>query len=765
MRFSANTIAGRTALAAALLAASAFAALPAQVQAAGPTYSWSNVKIGGGGYITGMIAHPLQRGLFYNRTDVGGAYRYDAATSTWIPLHDWLPPEKSYLYGIDTIAIDPSNANKFYLVAGLGFLDGNAMFMSSQDQGRSFKQVPLPFSTGANAIGRQVGERLQVDPNLGNVLFYGTANAAVNASNNGLWKSTNGGDTWSKVAGFPALSSDGTGAGVAFLAFHKGSNWNKPPGSPTSIIYAAVNTQAAADSGATLYKSSDAGATWNRVWGAPNGMLPQRGQIGPDGYLYITFARFNTEYGPGGMDMGQVWKVNILTGADEWTNITPLGNSPKGYGFAGLSVDPAHPKTVAVNTLGWYDGLGVPLETMYYSTDGGATWTDIRANATVDTSAAPWSARPAGDPTSFGNSGGSLLDPFDPNHAFITSGGATWETKNLTQPKTNWAYGQNGIEESVPLSLISPVANEWNAYPLISGDGDFCGLTHTSVSVAPNTKFSSPTCKDTTSLDYAKTNSKIVVRVGTDNWGNPKHLGAVSWNGGYSWYPFGNNGPSPNGDGGRVAISGDGTTILWSTKGAPTVVSNDFGSSWTQVGVPQEAHVIADGYDTTTFYAYARDTGGFYASYNKGATWYLLSIDNNYTGPHLGLPAWGDMVSVPFGKKGDIWVSTYAGLYRNTNWGQANWTLLPGVQSAKGLGFGKAAPGASYPTMYLDGTINGVTGIYRSIDTGATWVRIDDPQHQYAKGGNDKSTIIGDPKTFGTVYLGKRGIMVGTSSN
>jgi hypothetical protein len=87
------------------------------------------------------------------------------------------------------------------------------------------------------------------------------------------------------------------------------------------------------------------------------------------------------------------------------------------------------------------------------------------------------------------------------------------------------------------------------------------------------------------------------------------------------------------------------------------------------------------------------------------------------------------------------------------------------VQSAKGLGIGKAAPGASYPAMYLDGKINGAIGIYRSIDTGATWVRIDDPQHQYAKANNDASIITGDPKTFGTVYLGKRGIMVGTSSN
>jgi xyloglucan-specific exo-beta-1,4-glucanase len=87
------------------------------------------------------------------------------------------------------------------------------------------------------------------------------------------------------------------------------------------------------------------------------------------------------------------------------------------------------------------------------------------------------------------------------------------------------------------------------------------------------------------------------------------------------------------------------------------------------------------------------------------------------------------------------------------------------VESAKGLGFGKAAPGASYPALYLDGKINGVVGIFRSIDTGASWVRIDSAQGQYGHANYDKSTITGDPKTFGTVYVNKRGIMVGTSIN
>lgn len=51
-------------------------------QSAVPAYHWHNVRIVAGGYVDGIIAHPRQPGLFYARTDVGGAYRYNAQTST-----------------------------------------------------------------------------------------------------------------------------------------------------------------------------------------------------------------------------------------------------------------------------------------------------------------------------------------------------------------------------------------------------------------------------------------------------------------------------------------------------------------------------------------------------------------------------------------------------------------------------------------------------------------------------------------------------------
>src|SRR5688500_9777656 len=58
------------------------------------TYKWENVAIGGGGFVSAIIPSKTQANLFYARTDVGGAYRWDATENKWTALLDWVSEEE-----------------------------------------------------------------------------------------------------------------------------------------------------------------------------------------------------------------------------------------------------------------------------------------------------------------------------------------------------------------------------------------------------------------------------------------------------------------------------------------------------------------------------------------------------------------------------------------------------------------------------------------------------------------------------------------------
>jgi hypothetical protein len=97
--------------------------------------------------------------------------------------------------------------------------------------------------------------------------------------------------------------------------------------------------------------------------------------------------------------------------------------------------------------------------------------------------------------------------------------------------------------------------------------------------------------------------------------------------------------------------------------------------------------------------------------------------------------------------------------------------MLPGVAYCGAVGFGKAAPGRDNPALYIWGSPRGqdspdsragVRGVYRSLDGGASWLRINDDAHQYG-GPGDGQFIVGDMNRFGVVYMSTagRGIVYG----
>src|SRR5664280_2662331 len=110
---------GTAGLAMLALACSSLAQTPASQPPPAEPYVWRNVVMGGGGFVTGIIPHPRQKGLMYARTDVGGAYRWDDPAQRWIPITDWLGMADWTLTGIESVAVDPNDPQRVYVAAGI----------------------------------------------------------------------------------------------------------------------------------------------------------------------------------------------------------------------------------------------------------------------------------------------------------------------------------------------------------------------------------------------------------------------------------------------------------------------------------------------------------------------------------------------------------------------------------------------------------------------------------------------------------------------
>ena len=82
--------------------------LAGTIGAASPTIKtarFASAIFGGGGYVPGLIYHPTTPDLLYARTDVGGAYRWDPATSSWISITDGFGADEGGYHGSETMAL------------------------------------------------------------------------------------------------------------------------------------------------------------------------------------------------------------------------------------------------------------------------------------------------------------------------------------------------------------------------------------------------------------------------------------------------------------------------------------------------------------------------------------------------------------------------------------------------------------------------------------------------------------------------------------
>ncbi|WP_342084348.1 RICIN domain-containing protein [Dyadobacter sp. OTU695] len=685
------------------------------------TYQWKNVQMLGGGFVTGIIYSPTQQNLIYARTDIGGAYRWDAASKIWIPLSDSFASSDDY--GVVSMATDPSNPNRVYMATGLYTQSWGAAgaVYSSTDKGATWTRNSLSIKLGGNENGRSAGERLQVDPNLGSILFLGS-------STDGLWKSTNYGTSWSKISSFPVSSSPVGSGGISFVLFDKSSSSS---GTATKTIYVGVM-----QTGTNLYKSTDGGATWTAVSGQPTNLMPHQAARASNGIIYLSYSDAS---GPNNVGAGAVWKLNPASNA--WTNISP----PAGQGgYGGISVDAQNANHVVVSTLGrWW-----PRDEVLRTTDGGSNWTGLLTNATWDHALAPYAA--SMNPHWLGD---VEIDPFNAGNAWFVTGYGVYNSNNLGASPTNWIFQNKGLEETAALELISPPAGA----PLLSALGDIDGFKHDNLDVSPSAGRLSPQYGTSLSIDFAQNLPGFMARTYNNSGGN---YGSYSTDGGSTWTSFASV-PAGTTGGGNIAVSADGNRLVWAPEGASAMyVSTNRGTSWTACGgVPANLKPISDRVNSQKFYAYDFVNGRIWVSTNGGTSFSVQAT---------GLPAvpdyqaWLTRIRTVFGSEGDIWLANPNGLYRSTNSG-TSFAQVSSVQNATAVSFGKAAPGKTYPAVFIVGTVNGTSGFYRSDDGGATWTRINDAQHQYGT----VTTITGDPRVYGRLYLGGagRGIIYGDIQN
>jgi hypothetical protein len=694
--------------------------VPASYAQNAADYRWKNVAIGGGGFVSAIIPSQSHEGLMYARTDVGGAYRWDADNSEWIPLLDWVSADETGYLGVESLAIDEKNPGRVYMLVGISYFNsGKTAILRSDDYGNTFSIVNTTsqFKAHGNGMGRQTGEKLVVDPNNSNILFTGTRW-------NGLFKSTDAGVSWSKVSSLDVNTTPNEN-GISFVVMDPATGTD---GTATQTIIVGVSR-----SGSTnLYRSNDGGATFAPVTGAPTNFMPQRAKLARDGNLYIT-------YGNGAgphehwavtepMDKGQIWKYNTQTGS--WTNITPSGVS---RAFGGISVDPANANRLVTSTINTYlqqgDSWG---DRIFISTDGGSNWTDVISRGfEMDPNGVTWVEGHA-----IHWAGSLEFDPFNTNKVWVTSGNGIFMTENIEASPAVWKFMVGGLEETVPLNLISIPGG-----PVVSVIGDYDGFRHDDVSqYAP---IHTPEMGTTTGLAYAAQNPDVLLRAGDKLY--------YSTNMGVSWIEATSKGKK-----GHVAVSADGAVFLHSPEGSATTYrSTNRGSSWTAVtGLDISGAIpVADPINPSKFYTYNPGTGKMMVSSNGGAS---------FTAAGTVGSGGSKLIRTTPGLEGHVWVSLGGGgLSRSTNAGQT-FMKVSGVSASTAVGLGKAEQGNNYPNLFIWGTVNGTTGLYKSTDQGTSWLRVNDDAHEYGGPGNGQF-VVGDMNVTGRVYMSTagRGIVYG----
>ncbi len=496
---------------------------------------------------------------------------------------------------------------------------GNGAVLRSADRGATWRKADLPFKLGGNMPGRGMGERLAVDPHDNDVLYLGapsgkglwrstdagaTWRQVTNFPNPGNYQqdpgdtsgynSDNQGIVW---VTFDESTGAGDGktqtlyVGVAdkansvYRSTDGGGTWSRVAGQPTGLL--AHKGVLDAENGYLYLAYSDRAGPYDGGKGQVWRYATRTGEwknISP-------VAEADTSYGFSGLSVDRQHPGTVMvTGYSSWWPDTQIFRT----------------RDSGANWTSAWSYSAYPTRQNRYTMDiSSVPWLS-------------WGAHPAPPEQSpkLGWMTESLeIDPFDSDRMMYGTGATVYGTENLTRwdaPGGTFTIRPmvKGLEETAVNDLAAPESGA----PLLSALGDIGGFRHTDLTKVPERMYTSPTFSSTTSLDHAAARPSTVVRSGDAD--AAPHV-AFSTDNGATW--SGGQEPSGVTGGGTVAAAADGSRFVWSPAGAGVHTASGPGAAWTAAGgIPQGAVVESDRVDPKRFYGFK--SGTFYASSDGGST-------------------------------------------------------------------------------------------------------------------------------------------------
>jgi photosystem II stability/assembly factor-like uncharacterized protein len=673
-------------------------------------FSWRNVVIGGGGYVTGIVAHPRVQDLIYVRTDVGGLFRYnatpDALGRRWVPLLDSFGLCCSNYYGVESVAIDPRDPDVVFVAIGKDQWAGKGTVLKSTDRGKTWHKTDLGVTMQANGPFKEGGERLLVDPTDSQTVYFASRD-------NGLWRSENGGENWTEIKTAPR------GTGPAGLTFIIADNYHASLNQP----HRATLFVSAYEEG--LFRSDDGGDSWTKIEGGPTHGL--RGAITANGSMFIAGEDGVARYQQG-----------------RWSDITP----EKGQRYCGLAVSAARSGMVIVSQSA--AKFQVPFFVSSNNGDSWKTYSTVIGNVTAKPDV-PW----LGGWQFAGATSALLIDPNVMGRLWLTDWSGIWRTDNYRANPMLFQTLEAGHEELVISSLATPP----RGLPLLSTAADAKGFRHVDLDRYPSETFEDAGVWASFGIDYFVQDPNLLVRVGVrEGYGsNAKGGVALSRDNGKHWTRTGwpedkhpakvaYSATDPN----RIVVVPVGDVPRWTA---------DRGTTWAaSTGVPGDVimdfwrpdhPLAADRKNGQVFYLF--HAGVFYRSDDGGKSWSARSK----------IPGTNRIyVEAEPGLAGTVWVSLDSGLFVSSDGGDS-FKQITSVRGNRLFGLGRGRTAGSRAALYIYGDIGeGEARLYMSENLGESWSDITDPSQMM---GADPSIMRGDMQTFGQVYLGTggRGLFVG----